>query len=156
MKFKEIIAFEPDLETLNLLRNTIPKVKEIIIEQKGLWSYTGKNKFISSENNDVLPGGTSFSNDGKLEIDVIKLDDYLGNKKIDFIKMDTLGGMIEALHGAADTIKKYTPILALGIYHHMDDIFKIPLFINYINPKYRLYLRHNQWLINETDLFAIK
>ena len=49
-KGKNVIAFEPDLESINLLRNTIPKIKKITLEQKGLWSDTGKNKFISSEN----------------------------------------------------------------------------------------------------------
>jgi hypothetical protein len=69
--------------------------------------------------------------------------------------MDTPGGMIDALHGAASTIGRYAPKLALGIYHRIEDIFEIPFLIKQLNPNYELYLRHNQWLINETDLFAV-
>jgi len=154
LKYKEIIAFEPDHASLSLLKRTISTRPGMTFEQKGLWSYTGKHNFVSSDAAE-LPGGNSFTESGNIEIDVIKLDEYLNERKVDFIKIDTPGGMIDALHGAASTIGRYAPKLALGIYHRIEDIFEIPFLIKQLNPNYKLYLRHNQWLINETDLFAV-
>ncbi|MBR1816060.1 MAG: FkbM family methyltransferase [Lachnospiraceae bacterium] len=88
------------------------------------------------------------------KIDVVKLDSDL---KIipDFIKMDIEGSEVEALKGSAEVIKKYSPTLAICIYHLKDDFRKIPLLIKEINPNYKYFwIEHYQLGYNETVLYA--
>jgi FkbM family methyltransferase len=155
LSFKEIIAFEPDSKTHEMLRKTIPNLEGISINQIGLADFTGRHKFRSS---DVpgLPGSAGLSSQGDIEIDVVRLDDYLDGKSVDFIKMDAPHGGQVAIRGAAKTISRYSPQLAFGAYHDWNEVFEIPFLISQINPSYRLYLRHTAFLICETELFAVK
>lgn len=87
----------------------------------------------------------------------IKIDDYVKEnniEKIDFIKMDIEGSEAKALEGAYETIKKYTPKLAICAYHLDDDLIVLPKLIKSLNPKYKLYLDHNTISRNETVIYA--
>jgi hypothetical protein len=77
------------------------------------------------------------------------------NQKVDFIKLDIEGAEQDALCGAKETIKKYTPILAICIYHKAQDWYKIPQIVLDINPNYKLYLRHYMEGIYETVMYFI-
>ena len=48
---------------------------------------------------------------------------------------------IEALKGAAETIKRYNPILALSAYHKWDDLIVFTNWITDISAEYHFYLR---------------
>ena len=52
------------------------------------------------------------------------------------------------------TIQKYKPKLALGVYHSIDAIYKIPLQLHSLCPEYKIFIRHNSWYIGETDVHA--
>lgn len=91
-------------------------------------------------------------------IETISIDDFVINeniKKVDFIKMDIEGAELPALEGAVETIRKYKPRLAIAIYHSMDDLVNIPLWINNLNLGYTIYLDHFSIHSEETVLFAI-
>jgi hypothetical protein len=70
--------------------------------------------------------------------------------------MDIEGSEIEALKGAAYTIKTKKPRIAVSVYHKPEDIINIPLFLQELMPEYKFYLRHD-CLVNltETVLYAI-
>ena len=65
------------------------------------------------------------------------------------------GAELEALKGAAKTIKKYKPKLAVCLYHKVPDIIKLPLFVLNLIPDYKLYIRHWTNGRTETVLLAI-
>ena len=155
LNFKEIIAFEPDSNSYEVLIKTTPKLDNIILNKSGLSDFTGKHKFHTADEQG-LPGSAYLSLKGDIEIDVIKLDDYLCGKKVDFIKMDAPHGGQAALKGAYKTISKQSPKLAFAAIHEWNDVFEIPFLISEINPAYKLYLRHTAFLICETEIFAIK
>jgi len=155
LNYKEIIAFEPDFNTLQLLRKTVPRVDNFTIYQMGLSDFSGKHKFKSSAA-PGLPGSAGLSIHGDVEIDVIKLDECLDGKQVDFIKMDAPHGGQAAIKGAAETISRYSPKLAFGAYHDWNEVFEIPFLISQINPSYKLYMRHTAFLICETELFAVR
>jgi FkbM family methyltransferase len=69
------------------------------------------------------------------------LDHILKGMKPTYIKMDIEGAELDALHGAAKTIKTHKPVLAICLYHKPTDLWEIPLYIRSIAPDYRLYLR---------------
>jgi hypothetical protein len=85
------------------------------------------------------------------------LDDELVNETGNiFIKMDIEGSEMEALKGAASTIRTKKPRLAISVYHKPEDIITIPAFLQNLVPEYKFYLRHD-CLVNltETVLYAI-
>jgi len=57
------------------------------------------------------------------------------------IKMDIEGLEMSALKGAAETIKKYLPEMAICIYHQTADIFEIPTYIKSLCNEYKFIIR---------------
>lgn len=72
-----------------------------------------------------------------------------------FIKMDIEGMELKALKGAANTIRKYQPHMAICVYHDLSHLWKVPLFLHSLNNKYKFYLRNYQIMGLETVLYAI-
>ena len=56
----------------------------------------------------------------------------------DFIKADIEGAERMMLKGARDTLKRYSPKLALCTYHHHDDIAVMTDLILGANPNYKI------------------
>jgi len=81
--------------------------------------------------------------------------DNLITEKVDFIKMDIEGAEQDAIEGAKNTIVKYTPILAICIYHKAEDWYKIPQKVLEINNNYKIYIRHYMEGIFETVMYFI-
>lgn len=154
IEYKHIFALEPDLLCHQaLLRNT-SNYKNISYHKLGLWSESKMLKFSTSANS-LHDQAASISNLGDSEIQVVALDDFLKGEEVTFIKMDPGGNVIpDAVKGAARTIARYRPKLALGAYHAIESIYEIPLLVHSICPDYRLYLRHNTYHPCDTDLYA--
>ena len=56
-------------------------------------------------------------------------------------KMDLEGSEVEALEGARETIRKHRPIMAICVYHHMEDVLMVPRKVREIADGYKFYLR---------------
>ena len=88
----------------------------------------------------------------------ISIDDFVAQNKIEkinFIKLDIEGAELETLKGAAGTIEKYKPQLAICVYHKNSDFWEIPRFLKELVPEYELYLDHFITSpLYETVLFA--
>jgi len=90
-------------------------------------------------------------------VETLSIDDLVESRRIprvDFIKMDIEGSEKKALQGAANTIKKFRPELAISIYHRLPDFVEIPEFLLSLNVGYRLFIRHFTIYDEETVLFA--
>lgn len=77
------------------------------------------------------------------------------NKKADFIKMDIEGSELYALYGAAETIAKDRPQLAISIYHSNDDFVNIPIYLKSHLKNYKFYLGHYSYNYCESVIYAI-
>lgn len=85
-------------------------------------------------------------------IDDVVEEQHLG--RVDFIKMDIEGGEVDALRGAEETLKRFTPRLAISVYHRPPDLPDIVTLVRQACPIYRLYLSHKSPGLAETVLFA--
>ena len=71
--------------------------------------------------------------------------------------MDIEGSEQKALKGCERHIKNEHPKLLISVYHNHEDLYKIPLMINDMDPSYKFYLRCYGSIIFPTEivLFAI-
>jgi FkbM family methyltransferase len=145
----EAIAIEPDPRNYTeLVRSDNNPAYAFRACQFALGSKPGIVKFATGN------GVSSAIGDGK-EAVCETLDNILGNIKPTYIKMDIEGAELDALHGAAKTIKTHKPVLAICLYHKPTDLWEIPLYIRSIAPDYRLYLRRYAEDCWESVLYCI-
>lgn len=77
---------------------------------------------------------------------IIDLDTYVKKEKIDkvhFIKMDIEGAELDALRGAAKTIVRDKPHLAICAYHKPEDMWILMTYIKSLRPDYQFAFRHH-------------
>ena len=86
-------------------------------------------------------------------VECVPLDTVV-SEKVTFIKMDIEGSEMRALSGARHLITTCKPKLAICIYHKLDDLWKIPLYIHSLVPEYKFYVRHHSILYVDTVLYA--
>ncbi len=151
-KYASILAVEPDLRSYNKLNNylkSVPKSKAL-------------NCGVSDVDSELLfsnkAGRMSSLGDEKgILTQIYKIDTLC--EKNDFtptyVKMDLEGEERAALSGAANILKG-KPKLLVSAYHRTEDIFDIPLFINELNPSYKIYIRkHNYIPAWDINVYAI-
>jgi len=139
-KFKKIICFEPDPESFKKLKRFIKSMKKdkdlIKIYKTAVGKNTGKVRF------DAYGNDASTINDkGATRVDCVPLDSVLSECKPTYIKMDIEGAELDVLKGARKTIKKYTPILAICVYHKPSDLWQITSYIKSLYQGYSFFLR---------------
>jgi FkbM family methyltransferase len=135
----KIICFEPNISSFCELQDEIKEYKNIVVYNKALGN---ENKIVKLHGQNQ---SSYVSEDGEgQEIELVKVDSFLNNTKIDFIKMDIQGYEMEVLRGSVETIKKNRPILSLSAYHLDDDIPNIVRFILSLNLNYKMYLVNNE------------
>jgi FkbM family methyltransferase len=87
----------------------------------------------------------------------LSIDDLVQRRnlpRVNFIKMDIEGAELPALRGAAETIKRFKPKLAISVYHRLTDFFEVPEFLDSLRCNYEFFLRHYTIHAEETVLFA--
>ena len=149
--YKKIYSFEPEPKQYSYCKDLITRGKyhDWDIFNCGVCDTTGKLLF------NFNSSCTKISEEGDVEVEVIKLDDFFKTHEVPtFIKMDIEGAELAALKGCAETIRKYKPKLAICVYHKPEDIFEIPEYILSLNPNYKMWLRHYTNLVNETVLYC--
>lgn len=158
-KYDKIFCFEADRGNYERLVENTSRYRDLTCLNLGLWSGQATVQFISSENTESF--GARIQNQGgnipvtsDTEIETTSIDKQLIDKKVSLIKLDIEGAELEAIKGAAETIKNHSPKLAISVYHNTSDLFEIPLLINQMKPEYRLYLRHLSNYFDDTMLFA--
>lgn len=92
--------------------------------------------------------------DDGLVVRIVRLDDILIGKKVDFISMDLEGYEINALKGAKGIINSYFPNLGISVYHRIPDLWKIISQIKTMNSNYQFYLRNYTGYAYETILYC--
>ncbi|MBR0288246.1 MAG: FkbM family methyltransferase [Selenomonadaceae bacterium] len=112
------------------------------VENLELGSYNHTAKFTHALN----PGASSIDPNGNETAQIITLDSYVRENnlpRVDFIKMDVEGAELDILKGAATTIARFKPILALSAYHKWEDFWTLTSFIKSIRPDYEFAMRQS-------------
>lgn len=157
--FDSYIAFELDLQNFKEMENTVNKMQPDIRNKIKLYNYAilDKEQEINYESgahgsqSSCVNIQSSIINTGK----TVKLSNILKNHKITFIKMDIEGAEVKALWGAEEIIKIQKPNLAISVYHNIEHLWAIPLYLKHIVPGYKFFLRHHSPLEYETVCYAI-
>lgn len=154
IKLEHWYCFEADSENYNKLLIQTEKMNlggVQICVKKGLWSEEGILYFDADKNTSSKIVDYETEN----QIETISLNKYFKNRNCNFIKMDIEGAEYAALCGAIDIIKRDRPILAISIYHSLEDYYRIPEFLMDDLQNYSFYIRHHALILCETVLYAI-
>jgi len=154
-----IISLEPDPKNYKVLQTLKNRYKERFLPlQYGLWN---KNTTLYFKSTDVMGDkqsiGCLINDQGDIKIKVKSLDTIVSQLKItpSYIKMDIEGAEYEAILGAAQTIQRYKPKLAICLYHKPEDLWQLPKLIHEIRDDYTFYLGHHFCGWTETVLYAL-
>ncbi len=140
----KIIAIEPAPDNLMCLhRNLKDEILsgKVIVCSKGAWDrddVLNMNVNLGSSALDSLI--LKFEAGATIKVPVTTIDTLvkeLNLERVDFIKMDIEGAERQALAGAANTIRKFRPRMAICVYHLPDDPLVIPAVIGSAYGYYR-------------------
>ncbi len=138
----KVFAFEMDVTNF---QNCAARLKrfggdyDITLENMGLSDTEG------TENYNFYGTGSSKNPNGTLTAQFIDLDTYVARKnlpRVDYIKLDIEGAELDMLHGAVQTIKRCKPKMAISVYHQIDDLWTLALYVKSLRPDYEFEFRH--------------
>jgi FkbM family methyltransferase len=90
-----------------------------------------------------------------VEVECRSLDSAFEQERPTFIKMDIEGAELDALRGAAKTMARCHPVMAVCAYHKFDHLWIIPKLLKAGNPDYRVFLRRYAEDCWETVYYAV-
>lgn len=137
-KYRHITALEPDKKSYKKLLKNTDGMENITALNMGAWNKKDTLIF------DAEAGRNSKLSAEGISVEVTDIDSL--NIEPTFIKMDIEGSEMKALVGAEQTIKKYLPKLYVCAYHRNEDLFALPLKINKLSEKYKIYFRHSKYI----------
>jgi FkbM family methyltransferase len=116
----------------------------VVLVQEGVWSAEGRLVFQDAGFSDAsfvdaefIKASPSVTRVGVPVTPIDSLVDRLELDRVDLIKMDIEGSEQEALKGAARTLARFKPRLAIAGYHKPSDPERIPAIVRGANPAYR-------------------
>lgn len=153
--YKKYYCFELDKENYRTLLENCSKVnkdKKIECFNYGVFN---QNKEISYGRMSSSDSFSIYNSKETTIAKVVKLDEILKNKEITMIKMDIEGSEMKALEGCSEIIKEQKPKMAICVYHRINDLWDIPLYLKQTNPEYKVAIRHhaNYW-VSETVCYC--
>lgn len=143
----KVYGFEMDKANYKMARK-VAEEKHFTLENLGLGAYNHQMTYTHMPN----PGSSRLDLKGSETTQVVTLDSYVREHNlpsVDFIKLDVEGAELDVLKGAATTIARYKPILALSAYHKWDDFWTLMNFVKSIRPDYEFAMR--QFVISKED-----
>jgi FkbM family methyltransferase len=159
-----IFSFEFDPENLDIFTQNMALntglSERIRITTLATWDNSDE-RFQYSANGlstTIAPGYEQRSVQKELQVTTISIDDFVlknNMEKVDFIKMDIENAELNALKGAAVTIREFRPTLAIAMYHKTSDFADIPYCISELTENYSYFIDHFSIHHEETIFFAI-
>ena len=148
--YRKIIAFEPNSKNFAKLQSHCENLKNIDLWQLGAYNrntiLTFNNK--AGRNSAIAETGSATR--------VACVDSILCGMAASYVKADVEGADFETLLGMKNTLQNFKPKLNFAAYHRFEDIFRLPILINRLNPEYKIYLRHHPYIPAwDTNLYCI-
>ncbi len=149
-KYRKIIAFEPNEKNYTRL------VKHCSgMERTQLWKFGAYSKNAVLQFNNKAGRNSAIADRGT-DTRVAAVDSVLCGIAATYIKADVEGADFETLTGMKNTLKNFKPKLNFSAYHRFEDIFRLPLYINKLNPDYKIFLRHHPYIPAwDTNLYCV-
>ena len=139
MQGAKVYAFEMSAENYH---NCLARAEKynFTIENLGLSATEGEEFYIEGDAASHK-GGDSKSKVGHFT----DLDTYVLKKnlpRVDYIKLDIEGAELDMLHGAAKTISRWKPKMAMSAYHKPEDLWTLATYIKALRSDYEFKFRH--------------
>ena len=136
----QVYAFEMDE---NNYKNCLPVAEKFgfTIENLGLSNQEGEARYSCGGAGSSKLKDTSEGVIGHF----IDIDTYVARKnlpRVDYIKLDVEGAELETLQGAAKTITRWKPKMAVSAYHKVEDLWTLATYIKSLRPDYEFQFRH--------------
>ncbi|MCB9166328.1 MAG: FkbM family methyltransferase [Flavobacteriales bacterium] len=141
--------FEPNAASMELSRQNLAVVPHVRFVPKGLWNEATILHFDAS-----LGSASKVSEAGGASITTTALD-LEPIERVDMIKLDIEGAELSALRGAEQLIRRHRPVLAVCVYHHQQDFWKVPEIVLGMVPDHAVYLRHYTQGVFETVMYFV-
>lgn len=144
MQGAKVYAFE--MSATNY-KNCLARAEKynFVIENIGLSNREGEENYIGGGVGSRKGIGNEIGN-------FIDLDTYVLKKdlpRVDYIKLDIEGSELDMLHGAAKTISRWKPKMAISAYHKPEDLFTLANYVKSLRTDYEIKFRH--YKIDATD-----
>lgn len=137
----KVFAFEMDAANFQNCRTRLAHFGQYDITLENL----GLSDKECVENYSACETGSHKDSNGACTAKFIDLDTYVARKnlpRVDYIKLDIEGAELDMLHGAAETIKRCKPKMAVSAYHKPEDLWTLALYIKSLRPDYKFEFRH--------------
>jgi FkbM family methyltransferase len=140
-KYSYAVAYEPDPENYRKLRARIDgplagHQSRLSARQQAVSDGPGLVPFLADQGM-----SSRFGPEGVL-VESVALDSLMEEEIIPtYMKFDVEGFEPLAIKGAAGTITRHSPTLAVCVYHKQDHLWSLPLAVHDLNPDYRYHLR---------------
>lgn len=154
-----VVAFEPAARNAEGLRRNLAANQSVEMAPVAVLEYAVSNSTGVLHFNAYAEGSSRIDTESTESVPAVTIDAVVEEQHlgcVDFIKMDIEGGEVDALRGAEETLKRFTPQLAISVYHRSHDLPDIVTLILQACPDYRLYLSHKSCGPSETILFAVR
>ncbi|MFH1913398.1 MAG: FkbM family methyltransferase [Pseudomonadota bacterium] len=152
----QIVAFEPFADSHAALEHKAAGLCcPCACVNRALWSDERTLRFAANAD---APAGNAVASHGAVEVRTTTIDavaDDLDLHSVDLVKLDVEGAEMEALVGARRTIERFRPRLQVCLYHSIEDLWRLPLYLAENHPGYRYYLGHHATDPHETVLYAV-
>ncbi len=146
---REAFLFEPDPTNFSKLVGNVGQTAGVVCLPLGAYDHYEVLSFGGSgELAGIAVGGTS-------RVVVASLDDVLGSRPVDFLKLDIEGSEAAALNGARRVIERHRPVIAASLYHRQNDLWQLPLLLATLTEGYDFHIRQHLFNSLELVLYAI-
>lgn len=140
-RIAKIYAFEPNdhnfRELSSMEMQDVVLIKKALYDRAGYLDFTQDGVFFR-----VFNEGIDLPEQRKVAIETISLDELdleIQGKCI--LKLDIEGSELPALKGSKKFIKKHRPYIAVCVYHRVEDIVALPIYLKELVSDYRFILR---------------
>lgn len=140
-RFGDIVAFEPDPGTFERLSRFVAELPGAVrprvrVRHAAVGGAAGLVRFDAAGGMQSAVGAS-----GGTTVACVTLDDELRDSPATLLKFDIEGSELSALQGAAHSIARDRPVLAVCVDHRPEDLWAIPLHIASLHIEYRYALR---------------
>jgi len=155
-RFGKVYAWEADRANCAALCRYRASLPEEIASRMEILPYAvgqrnGAVRFISEGT-----AGSRLTDAGHaLEVECRTIDSALADVRPSLIKMDIEGAEPDALRGAAGTMARCRPVMAVCAYHKLAHLWEIPRLLKSANQDYRIFLRRYAEECWETVYYAV-
>lgn len=153
-KYRRIISLEPFGESFTRLNATVQSLglSNVVALKVGAWD---RKTSLSFETKDMNIDNR-IAQTGTQHIEVDTIDNILSGLGcgVTLIKMDINGAEFNALSGAAETMQRWRPKIAVKM-HVKEDFYRLPLLLKKMNPGIRLYLRQRNFMSMMLVLYGV-